>query len=56
MSGEKSVKESSVIVTFEAHPRPGGNVEEGLAMQQHLHELARNTPSIGGDRGAELDA
>jgi hypothetical protein len=47
MSGEKSVKESSVIVTFEAHPRPGGNVEEGLAMQQHLHELARNTPSIG---------
>jgi hypothetical protein len=47
MSSEKSVNESSVIAKFEAHPRPGANVEDALAMQQHLHEVARNTPSIG---------
>jgi len=47
MSREKSGHESSVIVNFEVHPRPGANLEEGLAMQQHLHEVARNTPSIG---------
>ena len=47
MSGEKADSESRMIVTFEVRPRPGANVEEGLAMQQHLHEVARNTPSIG---------
>ena len=47
MSEEKSGNQSPVIATFEAHPRPGANVEEAVAMQQHLHEVARNTPSIG---------
>ena len=47
MSGEKSGNESPVIATFEVNLRPGANAGEVLAMQQHLYEVARNTPSIG---------
>ena len=47
MSGEKSGNDSPVIATFEVNFRPGANAEEALAMQQHLYEVARNTPAIG---------
>lgn len=51
MSGEKSGNESPVIATFEVNLRPGANAEEVLAMQQHLYEVARNTPTIGEIQG-----
>ena len=55
MSEEKSGNEPPVIATFEVKLRPGANAEEVLAMQQHLFEVARNTPSIGEIEGGKLD-
>jgi heme-degrading monooxygenase HmoA len=51
MSEEKSGNGPSVLVNFEVKIRHGANAEEAMALQQHLHEVARNTPSIGEIKG-----
>ena len=47
MTEEVSDNETQVLATFEVKVRPGANVEEALALQARLHEIAENTPTIG---------
>ena len=47
MANSDTSTTSEVLVTFEIKARPGANVEEALALQQGLKEMAGSTPSIG---------
>jgi quinol monooxygenase YgiN len=47
MTEETSNTEPQGLATFEVKFRPDANVEEALALQEGLLELARNTPTIG---------
>ena len=47
MGNPDSATETPVLATFEIKSRPGANMEEALELQQSLHRLARETPSIG---------
>ena len=42
-----------MLATFEVTFRPDANIEEVLALQQSLFELARNTPTIGEIEGQQ---
>ena len=47
MNDEASNTEPQGLATFEVQLRPDANVEEVMRLQQSLHEIARNTPTIG---------
>ena len=53
MSDASRKSSPEALATFEVELRPGANVEELMALQENLYEVARTTPSIG-EIGSQL--